>query len=40
LGEHVTAMRELRSAFRTLRGKLKEKYPLDERGVNGRIILQ
>jgi hypothetical protein len=40
MSEHVSAVRELWSAFKILQGKLKEKCHLDERGINGRILLQ
>jgi hypothetical protein len=40
LGEHVTAMRELRNALRRVQENLREIIHLVERGVNGRIILQ
>jgi hypothetical protein len=36
----VTAMRDLRKAFRNLQGKLEKSSHLDERGINGRITLK
>jgi len=40
LCEHVTGVRGVRSVFRALQRKLKEKYNLDVRGIHGRKILQ
>jgi hypothetical protein len=40
LGEHVTAMREVRSAFRRVQGRNGRKKHLVEIGVNGRKLFQ
>jgi len=40
IGRACESCKRIMDAFRTLQGNLKKKCHLDERGVNGRIILQ